>query len=216
MSKYSLLRLKVVNKYRKNSDLHLETMPYHCLIMDYHSIIMPYQIIIMDYQFIEIEQLAANANKGVSTIRRYLKNLSKEEKSTYIKKIPVIGSGGEKFLYRSDLAIMLYQKNDNALSKNDNNVIQEQTPDNGIIELLKKQIEDKSNEIEHRNKQLDMKDTQISNLSEANKELIERLKEVNYTLANAQKQLAAPVDNEQTALPKWWQFWKYFFQIKPL
>jgi predicted transcriptional regulator len=194
--------------YLENSDLHLETMPYHCLIMDYHSIIMPYQIIIMDYQFIEIEQLAANANKGVSTIRRYLKNLSKEEKSTYIKKIPIIKSGGEKFLYRSDLMIMLSQKNDNAFSNNDNNVIQEQIPDNVIIELLKKQIEDKSKEIEHRNKQLDMKDTQISNLSEANKELIERLKEVNYTLANAQKQLAAPVDNEQTTPPKWWQFWK--------
>ena len=180
----------------------------------------------MDNQFIEIEQFAKLSGLSVSTIRRKIKSLSESNKNAFIRRVPVVGSGGEKILISKAWLSMMnkheYATNDDVSKHDDEPLtdkkddIQEQikTPEqspndeNTIIELLKKQIADKDREIEHRSKENDIKNAQIYNLSEANKELIERLKEVNYTLANAQKQLSAPVEDKRPGDLKWWQFWK--------
>jgi chromosome segregation ATPase len=92
---------------------------------------------------------------------------------------------------------------DNSLGNQEKETIQEQIKepeyDNTIIEILRGQIE-------RLEKQTDIKDAQISDLSHTNKELLERLKEVNYTLGNVQKQLNAPTEPPR----KWWHiFLKY-------
>ena len=161
----------------------------------------------MAAEWLEIEQLATKVNKGVSTVRRHLKDLSKEKKDLYIKKIQTDSNkGGIKHLYHNSLITLLFSSD-----RDDKDVIETHEPeytkrqehltdnDNSIIEILRGQIE-------HLEKQTDIKDAQISDLSKVNIELLERLKEVNYTLASAQKQLSAPIDDKD--VPKWYQFWK--------
>ena len=168
----------------------------------------------MDNQFIEIEQFAKLAGLSVSTIRRKIKSLSESNKKAFIRRVPVVGSGGEKILIdKAWLGMMnthdkasndeLNRHDEPLTEKKAANQEQIKTPeyDNAIIEILRGQIE-------RLEKQTNIKDVQISDLSHTNKELLERLKEVNYTLANAQKQLAAPVDEKEIDTPKWWQFWK--------
>ena len=168
----------------------------------------------MDNQYIEIEQFATLAGLSVSTIRRKVKKLSEKDKTTFIRRVPVIGSGGEKILIDKAWLGMM-NKHDKALNNDLNkheqplteqkDTIQKQmkTPEHdiSIIEILKGQID-------FLTKQNDIKDGQITDLSKGNIELLERLKEVNYTLGNAQKQLSAPQDERPDDLPKWWQFWK--------
>jgi predicted transcriptional regulator len=159
----------------------------------------------MTTEWLEIEQLAANANKGVSTVRKYLKDLSKGKKDLYIKKIHLEGKGGIKHLYHKDLITLLFSndRDDKDVIETIQNELEHQEqikmPDNAIIELLKKQIEDKDKEIEFKN-------SLISDMSKANLELIDRLKEINFVAATAQKQLTVPQDKQD--IPKWWQFWK--------
>jgi hypothetical protein len=140
----------------------------------------------MNNDFIDIDEFAKLVNKSTSTIRRNIKNLSEKDKYRFIRRVPVIGSGGEKILL-SKSWISNFAKHEQASESLEN----DQQNNDSIIEILRGQLA--------------IKDTQISSLSEANKELIERLKEVNYTLANTQKQLSAP--NEHSTA-KWWQFWK--------
>ena len=165
----------------------------------------------MAAEWLEIEQLATKVNKGVSTVRRHLKDLSKDKKDLYIKKIQTDSNkGGIKHLYHNSLITLLFSSDRD--DKDDKDVIETHEPeytkrqehltdnDNSIIEILRGQIE-------YLQKQGEVKDGQISNLSEANKELLERLKEVNYSLGNAQKQLSKPIDDKDVPL-RWWQFWK--------
>lgn len=161
----------------------------------------------MDNQFIEIEQFAKLSGLSVSTIRRKIKSLSEIEKNAFIRRVPMVGQGGEKITI-SKAWLGKLNKHEYATNEDMNKHEQasKQATEGGndnssIIEILRGQIE-------YLQKQGEVKDNQILNLSEANKELIERLKEVNYTLANAQKQLSAPVDETQNDVPKWWQFWK--------
>jgi len=158
----------------------------------------------MDNQFIEIEQFAKLSGLSVSTIRRKIKTLSESNKNAFIRRIPVVGSGGEKIMISKAWLIMVnkheqplnddlnkheYATNDD-VSKHDEpltdkkDVLQEQnkTPEHetSIIDILRGQIE-------YLQKQSEVKDGQISDLSKGNIELLERLKEVNYTLATAQK-----------------------------
>jgi hypothetical protein len=71
--------------------------------------------------------------------------------------------------------------------------------DNSIIELL-------SNENKYLKGEIEFKNTQFLSVSNENKELIERIREMNVLLLNTQKQLTAPQDN--IPMPHWWQFWK--------
>lgn len=168
----------------------------------------------MSNQFIDIEAFAQLAGISVNTIRRKLKTLSETDKIAFVRHIPVVGRGGQKIML--DKALINQWKTmsnqemtqndiDNSLGNQEKETIQEQIKepeyDNAIIEILKGQIE-------RLEKQTDIKDAQISDLSHTNKELLERLKEVNYTLANAQKQLAQPVDDDKIDTARWWQFWK--------
>jgi hypothetical protein len=181
----------------------------------------------MSNQFIDIESFAKLANFSVNTVRRKIKSLSETDKKTYIQYIPVIGRGGQKTML--DKALITHwvhndyplstQKTeqneiDYSLGTQEKDAIQEQIKEpkqlpndaQNIIDILRGQIDDKNKELEYRNKENDIKNAQIADLSKANSELIERLKEVNYTLATAQKQLSAPQD--ETPAPRWWQFWK--------
>lgn len=159
----------------------------------------------MDNQFIEIEQFAKLAGLSVSTIRRKIKTLSETDKNAFIRRVPVVGSGGEKILIDKAWLGMMNkheQPLNDDVSKHEQPLTdkKDDTSEN-IIEILRGQID-------FLTKQIDIKDGQISDLSKANSELIERLKEVNYTLATAQKQLSAPVDDKRPGDLKWWQFWK--------
>lgn len=169
----------------------------------------------MANEWIEIDQLAAKANKGVSTVRKYLKDLPKEKKDLYIKKIQLNGKGGIKHLYHSNLITLLFfiERDDRENERDDRETIEREQKDdtsgqqsepeddkikNGssesIIEILRGQIE-------YLQRQSETKDGQIS-------ELLERLKESQYNLASMQKQLTAPQDDDKKDAPKWWQFWK--------
>ncbi len=142
----------------------------------------------MDNNFIGIEEFAKIVNKSTSTIRRSIKNLSEKDKNRFIRRVPVVGSGGEKILL-AKAWIDNFAKHEQPNERLENEELNE-----NIVEILSKQIT--------------IKDGQISDLSNTNKELLERLKEVNYTVATLQKQLSAPVSDEQTKPLKWWQFWE--------
>jgi cytochrome oxidase assembly protein ShyY1 len=160
----------------------------------------------MDKHLLNIEEFAKIVNKSPSTIRRHIKKLSKEDKNTFISYAPIISSGGEKILideawvtnFNTNVHTLPNQEqiqNDNIYaSKKDTQTPeynQDKLPpqyDSQLVELLTTQIH-------KQDAQIAIKDAQILNLSESNKELIERLKEVNYTLANTQKQLNTPLNN---------------------
>jgi hypothetical protein len=164
----------------------------------------------MANEWLEIEQLAIKTNKGVSTVRKHLKDLSQSKKDLYIKKIQLEGKGGIKHLYNTKLITLLFPNDrddkdaiemaQNKPEHQEQNKNESSQNENVIIELLKKQIEDKDKEIEFKN-------SLISDMSKANLELIDRLKEINFVAATAQKQLSPPQDDKQDT-PKWWQFWK--------
>lgn len=190
----------------------------------------------MDNQFIEIEQFAKLSGLSVSTIRRKIKSLSESNKNAFIRRVPVVGSGGDKILIdkawlsmmnkheqplNDDLNKHEYATNDDVskhdeplTDKKDDTSGQQSEPEDDKIKNGSSQSNDTSiidilrGQIEYLQKQSEIKDGQISDLSKGNIELLERLKEVNYTLANAQKQLSAPVEERPGDLPKWWQFWK--------
>lgn len=139
----------------------------------------------MSNQYLDIEAFARLSGLSVNTVRRKIKTLSETDKKAYIQYVPIVGRGGQKTMLDKALINHWVINGDSE----------------SIIEILRGQIE-------YLQKQGEVKDTQISDLSHTNKELIERLKEVNYTLATAQKQLSAPVEDKRPGDLKWWQFWK--------
>jgi hypothetical protein len=152
----------------------------------------------LNKDFLDIESFAKLAERSVSTLRRHIKKMSDNDKAIYIQRVPMVIGGGDKILISKDY-LNLFIKEHSGPEYNTN---QEQTKtpeyDTSIIEILRGQIE-------YLQKQGEVKDGQILNLSEVNKELLERLKEVNYSLATVQKQLSTPIEQNT---PKWWQFWK--------
>lgn len=165
----------------------------------------------MSNQFIDIEAFAHLSGLSVNTVRRKIKTLSETDKNAYIHYIPVVGRGGQKIMLDKALVTqwtaMSNQKTaqnpvDESMSNQEKETIQEQTktpeqlPNDStvIIELLKKQIEDKDKEIEYLKKESDFKNNQIAYF-------VNEVSHLKTTL-----QLSSPKDETQPL--KWWQFWK--------
>lgn len=181
----------------------------------------------MSNQFIDIEAFARLSGLSVNTIRRKIKTLSETDKNAYIRHVPVIGRGGQKIMLDKAL-INLWVINgdtmsnqetaqnpvDESMSNQEKETIQEQIKEpeddknqnrssvnesTAIIELLKKQIEDKNREIEYLKKESDIKNGQIAYF----------VNEVSYLKTTLQ--LSAPKDDTPADVSprRWWHlFWK--------
>lgn len=96
----------------------------------------------MNNDFIDIDEFAKLVNKSTSTIRRNIKNLSEKDKYRFIRRVPVIGSGGEKILL-SKSWIGNFAKHKQASENSEN----DQKNNDSIIEILREQLAIKDTQI---------------------------------------------------------------------